>query len=192
MRNVFVFSLVILAMAVLSAACGHNPVGPTTPTTPPDPDPDQSGYEVLPAMHRLLAADGTPTHMWATLNSVSPKRGSVISFNPPAPGKGCENSCFRMEIVLGLDTLPNPNSGALLEVWFSDDSVNLTRHVWGQLVYEGTSVDSAVGMGNSFLVFSGSKPQYLVVKGSFRGDVNGSFGTFPGESGTTSFVLDYK
>lgn len=189
--KVLLTAFVVVAALVFSSACSGNPTGPTTP------DPDQSGYEALPAHHMLMDGDGKETvaRMWAKLNWVKPLRGSKIIFgNGPAPCGSPQytgNNCFEFSMNLGFQQpLPNPNSGVDFDVGFSQDGKTIYFRVGGAVL--GFDPSGSRDVGERHVYPLGQIPKYLVVEASYSGDVNGTYGTFPGEEGKTSFLLDYK
>ena len=182
----FAFAALVMAGGLMLTACTPNPAGPSAP----DP-PDQSGYEPLPTEpHRLLDADGNPTRMWATLNSVNPLRGSTIvlsqsCFTPSGPTM----NCFSMELTVGLDALPNPYTAAGFDAHFSQDGITIGQVIRSVSIRGGGTETLA---NPDYPAPFNERPMYLIIKASYRGDVNGTYGTFPGESGATNFLLDYR
>jgi len=145
-------------------------------------------YESLPTGRRyLLDEAGARTHMWVNLLAEpSPARGSTVILGSGACNSG---GCFtNLSLEIGFDVLPNPNTGTLFDIGFSHDGQNMVHRFTGAFVKNGSSVSTDPRIIWAFQ----DKFRYIVAQASFWGDVNGSYGTFPGESGIVKILFDYK
>ena len=180
--------VVIVAMSTLFGACDKmsSSVGPTP--VPPI-NPPSGTYEAVPTeRHYLLDVTGAKTHMWARLLAEpKPARGSTITIGP-GPANDCAGCFTNFSMEMGLDSLPSPSAGASFRVGFSQDGQTINYGLDGGLVRNGSSELTNPGAIRTF----SDKPKYWVVQASFNGSLNGEYGTFPGESGTTSLLADYK
>ena len=173
----------LVAASGMLLTCTGSPAAPGG-TSPPN----QSQYEAVPTeRHYLMDDAGKKTHMWARLLAEPiPPRGSTITLGSGA----CPAGCFHgLQLEFGVDPLPNPYVGVTYIGGFSQDGSTISTSFFGAISV--TPGSTSLTSPNSYQFFS-EKPGYLALKGSFSGDTNGSYGTFPGESGTANFVLDYK
>lgn len=158
----FVSWLVCLAIASLFLTGCKNGGAPTTP--PPPPNQDQ--YEPLPATHQLKDASGKGLKMWATMfPGVNPPRGSTV-------GEGAITA-IPIEARNG-----NKKYGAGFHAyWSRDDRIDSADESAGAL---GVPPNGSQ-RGNLQRWSGGFAPRYLLIKG-----------TLDGETGETSFFLDYR
>lgn len=173
-------SFAVLALALVAGACGKskNPVSP-------DPIPDQSKYEALPALHYLVDENDNRTKMWARLSRVNPLRGGFITLGIP-----CSPNCFQVGMELGVDPLPNPHAGPRFQVWLGQTENDTSRPFWD--CSAGADRPCLIGNDPSIWYPLNVVPKFLVIRGSYNGDFNGTYGSFPGEAGASSFLLDYQ
>lgn len=101
-------------------------------------------------------------------------------------------------IRMFFDGTPNPNKGARFTGWFAEDEKGERKCGGGIFAISVGPLNHGnqpVMYGNDGLYTFfpvGCIPRYLFFEAEFRGDVNGTYGTIPGEAGKTSFLLDYK
>ena len=143
-------------------------------------------YESLPTVKRyLLDANGAQTHMWARLLAEPvPARGATITVG----SSNCPKDCFsNLAVEYGVDPLPNPIIIVPFGIGFSQDGQTIDWRLTGG----GATQTGTVQTNSSIISVFNVKPKYLVVTASFLGEDSGQR-KFPGESGTTKFLLDYK
>lgn len=155
--------LLALAIALIIAAFLMTGCGKGgSVSTLPPPPPPQDQYEALPATHPLLTTTGKNTGMWIKFISVSPLRGSVVQ--------------EKEQVSITLDIY---GPGGLIKAWWSADGV-----LRGQ-----TRINGGINSGLQHLVLNDYYGPPPVGQGRYL-----IFEVFSdsGESGTSTFLLDYK
>lgn len=185
-RNIFV---VVLLAASLAACNKRSPTAPSENTPPP---PDQSRYEALPAVHQLADANGQKVDAWATLQSVSPLRGSTVRLGPP-----CNDGCFTHSMRVRIDSLGSapgvwsPNPVLRYQLYFSDDGVNPRPDSpylgGGHLNAVDNRTEETIGGTVTPFLYA---PRFLLLAGEYSRNVQGAGSTTV--QVRTAFELDYK
>ena len=125
MRKTFGFILVVLALA-FSSACsksgGSSCANPAAPGCSGDTPPDQSKYEPLGTRHYLKDANGNDTAMWVSLLSVSPPRGSVLTYGNT--NGTCPSKCQQFTMAGWIDPVDNATNPGSFQVKWSEDCVS--------------------------------------------------------------------
>lgn len=188
MRKTFGFVLVAVLALAFSSACGKNGgsscINPNAPGCSGDTPPDQSKYEPLGTRHYLKDANGNDTAMWVSLLSVSPPRGSVLTYGNT--NGICPSKCQQFTMEGGLDSVDNATGSSDFQVGWSQDCVNLSGDGWlsgGGPVASGGSATFGGGQVHYFHDFA---PQCFLVSGRYP-----IRGTAVPVMGTTSLLLDY-
>ena len=164
----------LLLLALFVSACTEPPTTPSNGGGSPASPPTTGGG----SQEFLTTGSGNATKMWVQLGGYSPSPNSKV----PVPFM-----LQSLNLTVGLNDIPNPATTVHWIVGLSHDGNTIYR-VLMQMSEHGAGSQS---FDTSQLWQVQEVPEYLVIQGSYPGDTNGSYGTFPGESGAITKSTGY-
>jgi hypothetical protein len=173
---------------VISTGCSSSsrPVSNLGPSSNPLPA-DQSLYEPLhdaAPRHYLKDEAGNDTTMWARLISVSPDRGSALTYGNT--NGICPTKCQQYLVEAGMDKTDTATNPSNFWLSWSEDCVNGREDLWNNGVSVPSGSSSTFG-ANDIHYFRDFAPKCFFVRGRYP-----EKGTIVPKSGTTVLVLDYR
>jgi hypothetical protein len=175
---------VAFAAALSAVNCSSKGGGLIQPS--PTPIPDQTRYEPLgdaAPRHYLKDESGKITTMWIRLLSVTPERGSVLTFGNT--NGICPSKCQQFLAEAGQDQDPDVGGLTTIGLGWSPDCVNPST-LWGEgtTIVPGTSSTFGDGRVHYFRDFA---PKCFYVQGDYS-----QKGTALIKRGVMAIPLDYQ
>lgn len=141
--------------------CNSRVPFPTAPSPFNDLD-DTPPLEALNTRHYLVDESGNNTRMWAVLNAITP----LSKLKPGS--RNCPDECLQFTVTLGIgpDPISNKLTGAMYELFLSDDKDANNSSPFSQpgILYGEISRQFNYGPWTMTTL-----PKYLVIKGVNRG-----------------------